>query len=95
MALPTGLRPPELRKWLVKKRSAQSKLGTYLSDAAVFLGKPGNNVAKWVEMQEKSGSGNVSGMNLEQLQKRLNSKENPPSIEERNQIAQKLKELGY
>jgi hypothetical protein len=29
------------------------------------------------------------------LQKRLNSKENPPSIEERNQIAQKLKELGY
>ena len=95
VALPTSLRPPELRKWLVKKRSAQSKLGTYLSDAAVFLGKPGNNVAKWVEMQEKSGSGNVSGMNLEQLQKRLNSKENPPSIEERNQIAQKLKELGY
>jgi hypothetical protein len=95
VALPTSLRPPELREWLVKKRSAQSKLSNYLGDAAVFLGRPGNNVAKWVEMQEKSGSGNVSGMNLEQLQKRLDSKENPPSIEERNQIAQKLKELGY
>jgi hypothetical protein len=60
VALPTSLRPPELRKWLVKKRSAQSKLGTYLSDAAVFLGKPGNNVAKWVEMQEERKASRLS-----------------------------------
>ena len=60
VALPTSLRPPELRKWLVEKRSAQSKLSKYLGEAAVFLGRPGNNVAKWVEMQEERKASRLS-----------------------------------
>jgi hypothetical protein len=60
VALPTGLRPLELREWLVRKRSAQSKLSKYLGEAAVFLGRPGNNVAKWVEMQEERKASRLS-----------------------------------
>tara|TARA_R110002020_G_scaffold131504_1_gene294017 strand:+ start:860 stop:2059 length:1200 start_codon:yes stop_codon:yes gene_type:complete len=52
-ALPTGLTPPKLRKWLVEKRSAQAKLSKYLTSAAIYLGKPGNTVSKWAEMQAK------------------------------------------
>jgi hypothetical protein len=54
-ALPTGLDEPKLRDWLVKKRTAQGKLAKYLSSAAIYLGKPGNTVSKWAEMQKKRG----------------------------------------
>ena len=58
-ALPTGLKPPELRKWLLGKRSAQAKLSKYLTSAAIYLGKPGNTVSKWAEMQKSKGAANV------------------------------------
>tara|TARA_R110000824_G_scaffold21283_1_gene79501 strand:- start:2081 stop:2887 length:807 start_codon:yes stop_codon:yes gene_type:complete len=51
-AIPMGLKPPELRKWLVEKRSAQAKLSKYLTSAAIYLGKPGNTVSKWAEKQK-------------------------------------------
>ena len=54
-ALPTKLSPPDLRKWLSKKKAAQQKLSTYLSDAAIYLGKPGNTIAGWAEMKKPNG----------------------------------------
>lgn len=59
-ALPTGLEPPQLREWLVRKKTAQQKLSKYLSEAAVYLGKPGNTVASWTEMQAMENQGNNS-----------------------------------
>ena len=54
-ALPTNLTPPKLRQWLTKKKDAQQKLAKYLSDAAIYLGKPGNTVASWAELQKAPG----------------------------------------
>jgi hypothetical protein len=48
-ALPTRLEPPELRKWLENKKTAQQKLAQELTDAAIFLGKPGNTPAMFLE----------------------------------------------
>lgn len=50
-ALPKDLKPAELREWLIKKREAQQKLAAYLENAAAFLGRPGNTVADFLEMQ--------------------------------------------
>lgn len=61
-AIPMGLKPPELRKWLVEKRSAQAKLSKYLSSAAIYLGKPGNTVFKWAEMQESKRAAGDPGV---------------------------------
>lgn len=51
-ALPTGLNEKELRKWLVNKKTAQSKLAGYLSDQARFLSRPGRTVGDWLDKQE-------------------------------------------
>ena len=51
-ALPTGLNPQRLKAWLVKKAESQNKLAAYYNDAAIYLGKPGNTVSSWVEVQE-------------------------------------------
>ena len=65
-ALPTGLQPPQLRKWLVEKKTAQQKLAAYLNEAAIYLGQPGNTPASWAQMQkakmdDKGGSGGNTG----------------------------------
>ena len=52
-ALPTKMRPKELRKWLIKKKATQEKLGNYLENAAIFLGVPGNTPALWVKEQRR------------------------------------------
>lgn len=51
-ALPTTLEPKDLREWLVKKRDAQNKLKDYLTDAAMFLGVPGNTIPDFIQLQK-------------------------------------------
>lgn len=51
-ALPTGLEPPQLREWLVNKKTAQQKLARHLNEAAIYLGTPGNTPASWAKMQK-------------------------------------------
>ena len=57
-ALPTGLNPADLRAWLVAKQTAQTKLSKHLGDAAVFLGRDGSSIAKWMEQ----GAGRRTGV---------------------------------
>lgn len=54
-ALPTGLSPPQLRDWLVRKKDAQNKLAAELEGAAIFLGQPGNTPAKYLELLRSNG----------------------------------------
>jgi len=44
-ALPTNLKGPQLREWVVDKRDAQQKLADYLDNAIQFLNIPGNSIA--------------------------------------------------
>jgi len=53
-ALPKNLDAPELKKWMIEKRDAQNKLATYLEEATVFLGTPGNTAADWVNMKKEA-----------------------------------------
>ena len=48
-ALPTNLAPKDLRKYLVDKKTAQTKLAGYLSEQATYLSKKGNTLAGWLE----------------------------------------------
>lgn len=48
-ALPTGLDGPELVRWAQDKINAQEKLANYLEEQAIFLSKPGNTPADWIE----------------------------------------------
>jgi hypothetical protein len=57
-ALPQKLEPPELKTWLTRKKQAQQKLATQLEDAAIYLGKPGNTPAGYMEkLRNSAGSG--------------------------------------
>jgi hypothetical protein len=53
-ALPTKLDGPELRAWLVRKKAAQEKLSQELESAAIYLGKPGNTPAGYLEFRRNS-----------------------------------------
>ena len=55
-ALPTNLAPKELRKYLVDKKTAQTKLAGYLTEQATYLSKKGNSLAGWLEKVENSGA---------------------------------------
>ena len=56
--LPTGLAPKDLRKYLVDKKTAQTKLAGYLSEQATYLSKKGNSLAGWLEkVDNKATSG--------------------------------------
>jgi hypothetical protein len=56
--LPTGLAPKDLRKYLVDKKTAQTKLAGYLSEQATYLSKRGNTLAGWLEkVENKATSG--------------------------------------
>ena len=50
-ALPINLDPIPLRKWIVEKKNAQIKLKDYLTNAAIFMGTPGNTRAGWMDSQ--------------------------------------------
>jgi len=54
-ALPTGLNEKELRGWLVNKRNSQKKLEAELAKAAIYLGKPGNTQAGYLERLANDG----------------------------------------
>lgn len=69
-ALPTDLRPKELREWIVKKKAAQQKLAAYLEDAAIYLGMPGNTVSGWMQEQrelEKLRKDSGADLNLQEM----------------------------
>jgi hypothetical protein len=52
-ALPDSLEPAALKDWLARKKDTQKKLADELRKAASFLGKPGNTIADYIELQEK------------------------------------------
>jgi hypothetical protein len=53
-AVPRNLNEAQLRQWLQDKRAAQVKASDALYNAAVFLGKPENTVAMWLESKKAS-----------------------------------------
>jgi hypothetical protein len=65
-ALPRGLKPPALRQWLVDRKIAQTKLADYYQEAAIYLSKPGNTSATWLE--QGGGSGRQGGQIMEDAQ---------------------------
>jgi hypothetical protein len=56
-ALPTDLSPKDLKVYLEKKKTAQTKLADYLSKQVTYLSKPGNTLAGWLEkVDNEAGS---------------------------------------
>ena len=53
-ALPNKLNGPELKAWLVRKKAVQEKLSKELESAAIYLGKPGNSPAGYLEFRRNS-----------------------------------------
>ncbi|MDZ7905171.1 MAG: hypothetical protein U5N55_04910 [Cypionkella sp.] len=59
-AVPRNLDELALRQWLVDKKAAQEKAADALYQAAIYLGKPGNTLATWLEEKSttaEAGSG--------------------------------------
>lgn len=50
-ALPTDLKPADLRTWLENKKAAQLKLLDYVNNAAAYL-YSGNTISQWLEEQK-------------------------------------------
>jgi hypothetical protein len=50
-AVPRNLDDVALKDWLIKKKAAQEKASDALYEAAVYLGKPGNTLSKWMEQK--------------------------------------------
>lgn len=50
-AVPRNLDEASLKEWLIKKKAAQEKASDALYEAAVYLGKPGNTLSKWMEQK--------------------------------------------
>jgi len=57
--LPTNLEGPALIDWLERKKASQQKLAEYVSEAAQFLGTPGNTPAMW--MAKNQGASQSKG----------------------------------
>jgi len=55
-AMPTDLKPPELRAWLVKKRRAQRVFADYQMKAMIYL-RAGGNIIDYIA--ENGGKHNV------------------------------------
>lgn len=71
-ALPTKLEGPELKDWLQRKKAAQTKLAGELEEAAIYLGKPGNTAAGWLEMKRNQPANkNAQDMSDDELMKQL------------------------
>jgi hypothetical protein len=57
-AMPTSLKGSELLQWMKDRKAAQEKLSGYLSEAARFIGSPGedgsiNTVQDWMDVVER------------------------------------------
>ena len=50
-AVPKNLNEKDLKDWFVKKKSVQGKLAKELESAAIYLGKPGNTPAGYLEFR--------------------------------------------
>jgi hypothetical protein len=60
-AMPKDMNPQQLRQWLVDKKTAQTKLASYLESAAIYLGDTDENgkphtVASWAKMQKQGAA---------------------------------------
>ncbi len=60
-AVPRNLNEVDLRTWLVKKKAAQEKAAAALEKAAIYLGKPGNTLAGWLESKGLPSAADGSG----------------------------------
>lgn len=58
-ALPKNLKQDALRDWITKKRDAQSKLASYIQDAAQFFGR-GGNISDFLELQKNAQASGVT-----------------------------------
>ncbi len=79
-AIPERLNKEELKSWLLRKASGQSKLYDAYEDAALYLGKPGNDIPGYLQLKraEREEQSKVSGdlteeetLELQELQKRF------------------------
>lgn len=52
-ALPTQLQGPDLVQWANGKIAAQEKLRNYMEKQSLYLSKPGNTMAGWIESQRE------------------------------------------
>lgn len=52
-ALPTKMKPPELKQWLLKKRDAQEKLITYLRRAGMHFSS-GGDLNSWLQQEQSA-----------------------------------------
>lgn len=50
-AVPDNMNEKDLKAWLIKKKDAQQKLAQELENAAIYLGKPGNTPAGYLEFR--------------------------------------------
>jgi len=76
-ALPTRLKPAELKEWLQGKRNAQEKLADYLESAVIHLGTPGNTHSTWLQYQKDKGGTPGIGAKTEDNQALDWAKSNP------------------
>tara|TARA_Y100000310_G_scaffold342527_1_gene446156 strand:- start:6419 stop:7666 length:1248 start_codon:yes stop_codon:yes gene_type:complete len=51
-ALPTNLKGPALKEWLLAKKTAMNKLHNYVRDAAAFLTSGEHTIKDWLELQQ-------------------------------------------
>ena len=59
-ALPLNMNEPQLKDWLIRKKTAQNKLADYITEQARFLSIPGRSLGDWLIQAEKRGQ--PSGM---------------------------------
>ena len=59
-ALPTGLKPPELKQWIQDRKASQEKLRDYISEQIQFLDE-GGTVAGFLRKKERELSGGNDG----------------------------------
>lgn len=66
-ALPTNLKPPELRQWIVDRQIAQRKLQDYFKDQIQFLDQ-GGTIAGFLRQQSRqNGATTVEGFTVEEV----------------------------
>lgn len=54
-ALPLNMNEPQLKDWLIRKKTAQNKLADYITEQARFLSIPGRSLGDWLTQAEKRG----------------------------------------
>jgi hypothetical protein len=61
-ALPLNMNEAELKDWLIRKKTAQTKLADYITDQARFLSVPGRTLGDWLQRAEQRGGVEAGGM---------------------------------